>query len=228
MTTRAHDGFGSRRSGSWRAAHVRARLETVDDLAQLVSLKLNAGLVLRSGAFDGQTLTYREHGSELTIPRERGLYEPSVIGFEGKHYLTMRADHSAFVSSSQDGLNYEPIKEWTFDDGQVLGSYNTQQHWMTIGGNLYLVYTRRGAGNDHVFRHRAPLFIGQVDPESLQVLRETEQILVPEDGATLGNSGVCRISDTESWVTVAEGRVSLGDRSTDANRVFLVKVTSPP
>ena len=69
---------------------------------------------------------------------------------------------------------------------------------------LYLVYTRRGANNDHVMRHRAPLFIAQVDPERLCVIRDTEQILVPERGARLGNFGVVQISESESWVTVAE------------------------
>ncbi|MEQ8786484.1 MAG: sialidase family protein [Pirellulaceae bacterium] len=176
-------------------------------------------------AFDGETLRYLEHGSEHTIERQRGLYEPSVIGFGGEFFLTMRADHSAYVSRSDDGLNYTPIKEWTFDDGEVLGSYNTQQHWVSAGGGLFLVYTRRGADNDHVFRHRAPLFIAQVDPQRLQVLRATERILLPENGATLGNSGVCRVSDRESLVTCGEGRVSLGPRRGENNRILYVRIT---
>ena len=54
-------------------------------------------------------------------------------------------------------------------------------------------------------RHRAPLFIAQVDPNLLQVLRNTEQILVPERGAALGNFGASAINTKESWVTVGEG-----------------------
>ena len=87
---------------------------------------------------------------------------------------------------------------------QPLGNYNTQQHWVTHSEGLFLVYTRRGANNDHVFRHRAPLFMAQVDPERLAVLRETERILVPERGARLGNFGVTQVSPDETWVTVAE------------------------
>lgn len=79
------------------------------------------------------------------------------------------------------------LVNWTFDDGSELGNYNTQQHWVTHGDSLFLVYTRKGANNDHVFRHRAPLFIAKVDPEKLTVLRATEQILVPERGARLAN-----------------------------------------
>lgn len=178
--------------------------------------------------FDGETLSYLEHGSEHAIPTRRGLYEPSVARLGDRYFLTMRADDGAWVARSNDGLQFEPHRPWTFDDGSPLGSENTQQHWITIGGNLYLVYTRRGAGNDHVFRQRAPLFIAQVDSEALHVVRASEQILVPEDGATLGNSGVCRISENEAWVTVAEGRVGLGPRKDDVNRVFLVKIASPP
>ena len=179
-------------------------------------------------SFNGTKLSYREHGTELNIPQGRGLYEPSLTEFQGKYYLTLRADHSAFVTRSNDGLKFDEIKEWTFDDGTPLGSYNTQQHWMTIGGGLFLVYTRRGANNDHIMRHRAPLFIGQVNPQSMQVMRDTEQILIPENHATLGNSGVCRISNTESWVTCGEGLLRLGKRKGENNKVLFVRVTTDP
>ncbi|MDG2122625.1 MAG: PQQ-binding-like beta-propeller repeat protein, partial [Verrucomicrobiales bacterium] len=176
-------------------------------------------------AFDGETLTYKEHGSELGVPEGRGLYEPSLTTYRGRYFLTLRADHSGFVTSSTDGIHFDPVREWTFDDGEPLGSYNTQQHWVTVGGGLFLVYTRRGADNDHVFRHRAPLFIAQVDPDSLQVIRTTERILLPENGATLGNSGICRVSDNESWVTCGEGLMRLGKRKGERNQVLFVKIT---
>jgi hypothetical protein len=176
--------------------------------------------------FDGETLTYVEHGSEHSIPTGRGLYEPSVTRFGKMFLLTMRADDGAFVAKGLDGIHFSAHKPWVFDDGTTLGSYNTQQHWLTVGGKLYLVYTRRGADNDHIFRHRAPLFVARVDPDKLRVIRSTEQILVPENHATLGNSGVRRISDSESWITVAEGRVSYGERKGQNNRVILAKVRS--
>jgi hypothetical protein len=89
-------------------------------------------------------------------------------------------------------------------DSKELGSYNTQQHWLGHAKGLFLVYTRRGANNDHVMRHRAPLFIGQVDPARLHVIRKTERVLVPERGAPLGNFGATTINENESWVTVSE------------------------
>ena len=130
----------------------------------------------------------------------------------------------AYVAKSADGINYSSHQPWKFDDGNSLGSYHTQQHWITLGGRLYLVYTRRGANNDHIMRHRAPLFIGEVDPEQLVVKRATEQIVLPENHATLGNSGVCFIDDHESWITCAEGRVSYGPRNGEVNNVFIARI----
>lgn len=75
---------------------------------------------------------------------------------------------------------------------------------MTHRDDLHLVYNRRGANNDHVFRNRAPLFMAQVDKGTLQIIRNTERILVPERGARLGNFGVVDVSEDETWITVAE------------------------
>ena len=121
-------------------------------------------------------------------------------------------------------IHFDPIQEWKFDDGEPLGNYNTQQHWVTVGGGLFLIYTRKGADNDHVFRHRAPLFIGQVNPKTLRVMRATERVVLPENYATLGNSGVCRISDKESWITCGEGLLRLGKRKGEKNQVLFVRI----
>lgn len=188
--------------------------------------KHNYTSIVAQCGFDGESLKYKEHGTEHTIPSGRGLYEPSLTAFAGNYYLTLRADHAGFVTRGKDGINFEPIREWSFDDGKPLGSYNTQQHWVTIGGGLFLVYTRKGADNDHIMRHRAPLFIGQVNPETLTVIRSTERILIPENHATLGNSGVCRVSDTESWITCGEGLLRLGKRKEQTNKVLITKITS--
>jgi len=156
-------------------------------------------------SFDGETLRYRDHGSELGIEdRTRGLHEPSVTRFGDQFFLTIRNDRRGYVTRGDDGSHFEPYRPWTFDDGKELGSHNTQQHWVTHSDGLFLVYTRRGANNDHVFRHRAPLFMARVDPERLCVMRDTERILVPERGARLGNFGVADVSPDETWVTVAE------------------------
>jgi hypothetical protein len=156
-------------------------------------------------SFDGHTLAYQEHGSELIVDldakrKRTGLYEPSLTKFKGKYLLTLRADEGAYVSVSDDGLQFSEPKPWKFDDGQLLGSYNTQQHWVTHSDGLFLAYTRRGADNDEVMRHRAPIFIARVDPEKLVVLRDTEQEVLPNLGKAFGNFGVCDVSENETWL----------------------------
>ena len=158
--------------------------------------------------FDGKTLKYVDHGEEIELPdrdeKHRGLAEPSLTRFKGRFYLTLRSDHRAYLATSEDGLSFTRPKRWQFDDGKELGSYNTQQHLVTHSDGLFLTYTRRGANNDHIFRHRAPIFMAQVDPRRLVVIRKTERIIIPETGTRMGNFGIVDVSPAESWVITTE------------------------
>ena len=173
--------------------------------------------------FDGENLTYLEHGDELRLTSGRGIYEPSVAHFAGEYFITLRADKTAYVAKSDDGLHYEPMQEWKFDDGAVLGSYNTQQHWAIYQDQLYLVYTRRGANNDEVFRHRAPLLMAEVDPSTLTVRRSTERVVVPNRGVGLGNFGVTDINENQVWITTTEYMRDETNVAAD-NSVFVARV----
>lgn len=167
-------------------------------------------------SFDGETLRYLEHGTELSHASGRGLYEPSITQFGVRFFLTMRNDLCGYVATSDDGLHFGEPKIWRFDDGEELGNYNTQQHWVTHSSALFLVYTRRGLNNDHVFRHRAPLVMAQVDPATQRVLRATERVIVPERGARLGNFGITQVSENETWVTVSEWMQTRAPNSYDS------------
>lgn len=154
--------------------------------------------------FDGSTLRFLELGEPLECPEPRGFAEPSLTRWGGRFFLTLRNDVRGYVTRGSDGLRFGPPRPWTFDDGADLGNYNTQQHWVTHSDGLYLVYTRRGLNNDHVFRHRAPLVMARVDPDRLCVIRSTERVLIPQRGARLGNFAVTQVSPWETWVTVSE------------------------
>ena len=191
-----------------------------------------ASTVLRC-AFDGRHLQYLEYGSELYIPGGRGFCEPSLTVCNNRYFLTLRNNDGAYVTTGVDGLHYDEPQRWTFDDGSDLGNYNTQQHWLTLKDDLYLIYNRRGADNDHIPRHRAPLFIAQVDQEKLCVIRNSEKVLMPERGARLCNFGVAKISDVESWVTVSEWMqttlpnpfdCTVCEKRGSDNSIFLAKV----
>lgn len=216
--------FGSEGAGSSQ----RVDLENGDILLPIYAKEINAQAYFSMVArcrFDGRKLTYVEHGSEHTVPIDRGLYEPSLARFRGKFYLTMRNDRAAYVAASTDGLRFDEPRKWTFDDGADLGSYNTQAHWVTHADGLFLTYTRRGADNDNVARHRAPLFIAQVDPEERVVLRATERVLVPNKGAQLGNFAVVDVNESETWVTTSEGMAPGNPAQYGANgRVYAARV----
>lgn len=197
-------------------------------------------IVARCG-FDGQSLAYREHGTQHSITADhsrrlaerrgaefsaRGLAEPSLASFDGAFFLTLRSDHSAFVTKGIDGVNFEEVREWTFDDGEILGSYCTQQHWAVIGGKLHLLYCRPRSDNDHIFRHRAPIFIAEIDPLKLQVIRATEREAIPENNAAMGNFGICQISDSECWVTCGDG-AQTGLRKGEVNKVMFARIVAP-
>lgn len=154
--------------------------------------------------FDGEELKCLQRGDDVRCEGSAELGEPSLTTFQGRYYLTLRSDENGYVAASDDGLHYGSAQPWRFDDGEELGSENTQQHWLTHSDGLLLVYTRRAADNAHIFRHRAPLFIAQVDPEDLYVRRRTERVLIPEHGVPMGNSGAAAIDANEAWVTVGE------------------------
>ena len=186
----------------------------------------NSRVTICRCSYDGKKLQYISNGTELELNNEtHGLGEPSLTKFKNDFYLTMRNDEKSFVARSKDGLNFDKYESWKFDDGTELGSYNTQTHWVTHSDALFLVYTRRGADNDHVFRHRAPLFIAEINTVKLCVIRSSERILVHERGARLGNFGVTDISPNESWVSVSEWMQPEGvDKYGSDGSVFVAKI----
>ena len=178
-------------------------------------------MVLRC-SFDGENITVLEMGTPLTIHIKRGLYEPSLVCHNGDYYMTLRNDECGLVAKSCDGLKYTDLQLWKWQDGSILQNYNTQQHWMTIGDELYLVYTRRGATNDHVFRHRAPLFAAKV--ENIRLVKDSEVVIVEQRGARLGNFGVTPYNDG-AIVMAAEWMQPKGcERYGSDNNIYVAKI----
>jgi hypothetical protein len=162
-------------------------------------------------SFDGEELRVKAHGNFLRLSAGRGLLEPSVVHYGGRFLMTIRAENQqGFVVASQDGMEWETLRPWCWEDGEPLMMSTTQQRWLTHSDGLFLVYTRRHASNVNVMRWRAPLFMAQVDLKRLCVLRETERIAIPlyGDGVArgnevehLGNFHATMISREESLIT---------------------------
>lgn len=159
-------------------------------------------------SFDGEILTVKAVGKVLTSHINRGLIEPSLAVLNGKYYMTIRAeDNQGYFSVSNDGLNWEEVIPWRWDNGEVLTMSTTQQHWVCNGSNLFLVYTRKAGFNDDVMRWRAPLFIARFDEKNDCLLRDSEQEVLPlvrthGKANTMGNFHAVDISSTKSIVSV--------------------------
>ncbi len=164
--------------------------------------------------FDGTDLRIRQVGEELALDAGRGLLEPSLTHLDGRFYLTIRAeDGHGYVSVSEDGLRWEPKRPWCWDDGTPLAMSTTQQHWLPHAEGLFLVYTRKAPENANVFRWRAPLYVAEVDRDTLRLIRATERVVLPLIGdgiagpahvARMGNFHTVAAAPGESWVTVGE------------------------
>ena len=103
------------------------------------------------------------------------------------------------------------MQNW--EDGQPLDLSSTQQHWLTHGEELFLVYTRKAMENQNVIRWRAPLWMARVNLEQHRLIRSSEQVVFPMIGdgvsqpdevALMGNFHINPVSKNESWVTVGE------------------------
>jgi hypothetical protein len=165
--------------------------------------------------FDGDEIKVLKCGNMLELPVKRGLGEASMIEFQGKYYITLRAeDDHGYLSVADDGLHWDAIKSWQWEDGSCVTMSSTQQHWLKLGGKLYLVYTRQDGNNDKVIRWRSPLFIAEFDTENICLKKDSEQILLPIRGdlaqadtvALMGNFHPLALSETEAIVTVGEMR----------------------
>ena len=166
--------------------------------------------------FDGERLTICRVGNELKLSVRRGLLEPSMVCYAGMYYITIRAeDNHGYVAVSDDGLTWRDFKPWAWDDGSPLVTSTTQQHWLPHSDGLFLVYTRKDASNEKVFRWRSPLYVAEVDRRTMRLIRASERIVFPLSGdaakkpahvAMMGNFHTQMVSPRESWITVGEGR----------------------
>ncbi len=171
-------------------------------------------------SFDGEELRIRRTGTRLRLAVKRGLLEPSLTQFGGRYYMTIRAeDGRGYVTASEDGLSWAPLRPWSFQDGEPLVMSTTQQHWLAHSDGPYLAYTRKTEANANVFRWRAPLFAARFDHERLALWRQTEIVLIPMSGdgvnapdevARMGNFHPVAASESESLVTVGETLPSRG------------------
>ena len=165
-------------------------------------------------SFDGRELKVKRVGTTLQNRVKRGLLEPQLTVYGNRYLMTIRAeDGFGYVSTSDNGLDWSPARQWSWDDGQPLAMSTTQQHWLTHSAGLFLSYTRKGVENANVMRWRAPLYLAEVDPVTLRLVRKTERVVFPLIGdgindpthvAHYGNFHVNNVNEKESWISAGE------------------------
>ena len=160
-------------------------------------------------SFDGLELKEKQLGNILKLPVKRGLLEPSLTKADGRFWLTIRAeDDRGHFAVSRDGLSWGELETHRFDDGSPLVTSTTQQHWITHSSGLYLSYTRKDVVNEKIFRWRTPTYMAMFDTKRKLLIKDTERVLVPMDGAAMhGNFHVTNISARETLVTLGDSLV---------------------
>ena len=161
--------------------------------------------------YDGKSLQFLRRGNTLSLPVDRGLLEPSLIQYKGRFLMTIRAeDERGYYAESKNGLSWSEIHPWCFDDGTLLETSSTQQHFLALNDRLFLIYTRNNGNNAEAMRFRAPLYIAEINAE-MQLIRKAERELLPilkeeKHAAGMGNFHPVKLDETHALVTVGEER----------------------
>lgn len=195
-----------------------------------------------SARYAALTAIYRKRGNAfefvsrsnlLELPVLRGCTEPSAIRLpKGGFAMTLRAeDGKMYCSLSDDALAWSDMRPWCWDDGTTIETESTQQHWVRLGGKVFLVYTRREGDNDQLMRFRAPLWIAEADVERCVLIRDTEKVVFPRrdtDGSDVlyGNFHCAQLDEDRAIVTdcALRGR-TIGDWRNAYTTVMAALVT---
>jgi hypothetical protein len=183
----------------------------------------NGGRVLRA-AFDGEKVTILARSPQIQglgkQPKNTGEYHLTKLG--ERFYLAMRCPDQNRIAVSADGQNFQPSVELRWDDDSLVPSTATQMRWIRQHDRLYLVYTRADPASQGIFRHRAPLWMAELDPTTLRLKKATEVIAVPISPGRddLGNFGTTFVNDDLSLVTTSE----FGRTRASNSRVYLTRI----
>lgn len=154
---------------------------------------------------DGKLVVEKMGNSHTIENSARGLYEPHVVHWNGTYYMTCRAeDGYGYLLVSDDGLNWSAPTAWSWDNGDKIPMNQTMTKLLVHSQGLLLCYTRIRADNAETFRHRAPLHIAELDVTTLRLKKDTECIIVPNQGLPVGNFWVWPVNQEETCVVTAE------------------------
>ena len=159
---------------------------------------------------NGDIFELVSEGRVYTIDKSRGFMEPSAVRLaDGSYAMTIRAeDDNMYVATSPDGVTWDDVRPWRWDDGTPLVTHTTQQHWVRIGDRTFLLFTMKTTENEHIFRFRAPLFIAEAIPQKALLIHDTLRTVFDrqqQNGieALYGNFHCTQLDDNTAVVTDA-------------------------
>ncbi|MBP5640388.1 MAG: exo-alpha-sialidase [Victivallales bacterium] len=147
-------------------------------------------------------------GHVFTTKVGRGFMEPSAIRLDdGSYAMTIRAeDGNMHVATSTNGVTWNDVQPWKWDDGTPLVTDTTQQHWIRLADRTFLVFTMKTKENEKIFRFRAPLFIAEAIPQKALLIHDTLRTVFDRQQlngieALYGNFHCTQLDDDTALVT---------------------------
>ncbi len=187
----------------------------------------NGGHVLKA-AFDGEKLKVFARSPQIgglgKQPKNTGEYH--LTKFKNSFYITLRCPDQNRIAVSADGQVFAPAVELHWDDDTIVPSAATQMRWISQRDRLYLVYTRTDPVNKGIFRSRAPLWMAELDTDTMRLKKSTEVIVVPISPGRddLGNFGTTFVNEELSLVTTSE----FGRTPASNSRIYLTRIVAAP
>jgi len=212
------------RDAVWHGARQAVHIDGQTVLCPFLTLDGECHVVRTVAAtLDGDVAVPQYVSNALTNGSGCGLLDPHIASYDGRYYMTMRADDGrGYVSVSDDaGRSWGEPVPWRWDDGEVVPMHTTMTRLLAHSDGLVLIYTRIRSDNSAVYRNRSPLHCADIDVSSLAIRRATERIIIPNRGFPVGDFAVWPVDTDRSYVAVVEwpgdGRMQNGD-------TWLVKV----
>ena len=218
--------------------------------AQMAPLGADGALFLPAGAFTYTEAllliaSWRDDGRlqwetsrRVAIPPElslRGAIEPTITAMpDGRILMVLRGSNSGdqpgykwYCVSEDHGVTWDTPRPWRYTDGQPFYSPSSFSELLRHSSGKYLWVGNICPDNPHGNLPRYPLLVGEVDPQSLLLIRDS---LLTIDTRTEADSPGLQLSnfnlyeDRETGELVVRAPRWMPDSTTHSSDVYLYRI----
>jgi hypothetical protein len=155
--------------------------------------------------FDGEKLVYERNGNVLRLEVARGLYEPSLIAFGGRYYLTLRNDVRGYVSVSDDGLHLPSQSPGPSTTARNSAATTRSSTGCASRRPFSRLYPTRSEQRPHRPPSRPALHGACRSREASNHSQRVKKSSSPSAARSWATLAAPASATNESWVTVSEG-----------------------